>query len=390
MTAQAPLRRKVRQFAFHAGLLLVVIALVGLLTAASGIIPVKASSGHWPITAWFLKFSMKQSISLHTVSTNVPELDDRSLVLKGAGHYDLGCRPCHGSPALHHPRIALAMTPHPPYLPPRIHEWDPEELFYIVKHGVKFTGMPAWPSQKRDDECWAMVAFLLQMRELDEVEYRRLVGGDAPPAEDAPLQGLVQSDSTPLPVSQNCARCHGATGEGRESRGAFPKLAGQSVEYLEHSLLAYADGQRHSGVMEPVAAGLSSAETKQIAAYYSRLTPATSASNSKVSAERLQLGRSIAHKGIPEQKVAACTSCHGPGQEVRNPRYPFLRGQYTEYLVLQLELFKARHRGGSDHAHLMHPIADRLTAEQMQAVAAYYESEGSMSDESGAEIGLEP
>jgi Cytochrome C oxidase, cbb3-type, subunit III len=74
------------------------------------------------------------------------------------------------------------MTPPPPYLPPRIPKWEPNELFYIVKHGIKFTGMPAWPALDRDDEVWAMVAFLRQFPKLDADEYRRLAQGEAAPS----------------------------------------------------------------------------------------------------------------------------------------------------------------------------------------------------------------
>jgi cytochrome c553 len=51
-----------------------------------------------------------------------------------------------------------------------------------------------------------------------------------------------------------------------------------------------------------------------------------------------------------------------------------LAGQHADYLVLQLELFKKEHRGGSAYAHLMRPVATRLTPQQMRDVALYYES----------------
>ena len=92
---------------------------------------------------------------------------------------DFGCRPCHGSPGRQAPRIALAMTPHPPYLPPAIAGWAPDELYYIVKHGVKFTAMPAWPAGRRDDEVWAMVAFLRALPRMDARSYRALAFGEA-------------------------------------------------------------------------------------------------------------------------------------------------------------------------------------------------------------------
>jgi hypothetical protein len=59
----------------------------GLLVAASGIIPIKASSDHWAITRWFLNFSKERSVATHTLGLEVPSLDEPWLVLKGAGHY---------------------------------------------------------------------------------------------------------------------------------------------------------------------------------------------------------------------------------------------------------------------------------------------------------------
>ncbi len=62
----------------------------------------------------------RSSRSTHTLGLNAPPLDDHSLALKGAGHYEIGYRPCHASPDLPHPRIAWRMTPAPPYLPPAV------------------------------------------------------------------------------------------------------------------------------------------------------------------------------------------------------------------------------------------------------------------------------
>ena len=79
---------------------------IGLGVAASGLIPIKASSGHWAITEWMLHFSMRRSIATHTIGDELPPLDDAAWVLRGAGHYEAGCKPCHGSPELVEPRVA--------------------------------------------------------------------------------------------------------------------------------------------------------------------------------------------------------------------------------------------------------------------------------------------
>lgn len=370
----APGRSGLKRWMLQIATLGVMASVAGFLLAFSGLVPIGASSGHWPITEWFLSFSMSRSVSTHSLGVDVPRLDDPGMVLKGATHYETGCFPCHGSPVMQRPRIARAMTPHPPYLPPAVAQWEPEELFYIVKHGVKFTGMPAWPTQHRDDEVWAMVAFLKVFPELDAQEYRQLVSGDAVVSkEDAPLQGLTGPDAIPRVVTDSCQRCHGKDGLGR-GMAVFPQLTGQKSAYLEASLEAYASGNRHSGIMEPIAAGLSRKEMKDVARYYARLAAPERTKSSRKTDSAVVRGAALAHEGLPSQRIPICAECHGPGDSMRNPSYPTLAGQYADYLVLQLELFASEHRGGTPYAHLMHPVADLLTPQQMRDVALYYES----------------
>ncbi|MGH9900640.1 MAG: c-type cytochrome [Pyrinomonadaceae bacterium] len=366
---------------FKLAVLLGVLAVGGFLVAASGVIPIKASSGHWAITSWFLQFSKRRSVATHTVGLEAPALDEPRLVLKGAAHYETGCFPCHGSPKLQTPRIARRMTPHPPYLPPRIPVWEPDEHFYIVKHGIKFTGMPAWPARQRDDEVWAVVAFLRALPDLDAEEYRRLVSGEAAAGgEVVPLEGLTGPENVPRAVTENCSRCHGADGRGG-GLGAFPRLAGQRPDYLFASLQAYARGERHSGMMEPVAAGLSPDGMREIALYYAGLPqPSPPPPSPMHAATAVERGRAIAGGGIPSQRVPSCVACHGPGASPRNAAYPALAGQDAEYLVLQLDLFRKGHRGGTPYADLMRPVAAHLTPEQMRDVALYYASLPSAND----------
>lgn len=274
------------------------------------------------------------------------------------------------------------MTPHPPYLPPVLHEWQPEELFYIVKHGVKFTGMPAWPTQERDDEVWAIVAFLRKFPELDEQEYSSMVYGEemnlgarqpgATGGEVVPMQALSGRTSIAHSISDRCARCHGVDGQGREA-GVAPKLAGQAQAYLQAALAAYARGDRPSGIMEPIAVGMSREEIRDAAIYFSDAT-ATPPSQSPTSEDAISRGARIALEGVPKSRIPICAQCHGPGDNPRNATYPTLAGQYADYLVQQLQLFADERRGGSAFASLMHPVADRLTLEQMRDVAIYYES----------------
>jgi cytochrome c553 len=230
--------------------------------------------------------------------------------------------------------------------------------------------MPAWPAQERDDEVWAVVAFLLELPELDAAEYRALaLGGEEPAAETAPIADLDLSPASRATLRESCTRCHGGLGLGR--KGAAPSLAGQRPAYLRNALEAYARGERKSGIMRPLAASLDDGTIRELAEHYAGLPPAQPVRGDPGAIER---GEAIAHRGIPSQSIPSCADCHGPGDTRRNAAYPGLAGQHADYLVLQLELFEHDRRGGSVFASLMRPIAARLTPEQMRDAAAYYAS----------------
>jgi cytochrome c553 len=329
-------------------------ALAGFVVAASGVIPVTAGLGGIPFARWGLEFAKRRSIVTHSVGVRAPALGSPSLVLRGAGHFETTCRECHGAPAAPVSPIAFGMDPRPPNLPGRVQAWSDGELFSIVKHGIALSGMPAWPSPRRDDEVWAMVAFLRKLPGLGAAEYQQLVWGEQQPGVDAVA---------------TCARCHGVDGGGRDA-GAFPSLAGQSPTYLRSSLEAFARGARHSGIMKTVAVTLSPETLETLANYYAAL-PAPPAAGEPADTGK---GAQIALRGIPVQGVPSCSDCHGPGEESRNPIYPRLAGQHEEYLATQLQLFAEERRGGTRYAHIMQQVAPRMKPEQMRDVARYYAS----------------
>jgi len=355
----------------HVGILVAVAGAVGIAAMLSGIVPITASGGHWPITKWVLDFSMARSVSTHSIGIDVPKLDDPAMIQRGAGHFETGCVQCHGSPARTQSPIAAAMTPRPPSLSGHVALWEPRELFYIVKHGVKLTGMPAWPAQHRDDEVWDVVAFLKTLPDTGADAYQKLVTDSN--ADFSEYSGPLHLQNL---ITTTCGRCHGTDGRGRDAE-AFPALAGQHQNYIDASLRAYAAGERHSGIMQPLAVTLTDNEITDLAEYYSKLPtafddspfeePAAALSSSEKSATELT-GIQIAQNGIPSQKIPSCTGCHGPD---RSDTYPLLSGQPAAYLANQLTLFKRRHRGGTEQQHLMHPATDRITDKQIRAVAEY-------------------
>ena len=357
------------------GRLLVVggsLAFLGFLVAASGLVSIKASSRHWAVTRWVLEFSMRRSVATHSLGIQPPDLADPRLVLKGAGPYAINCSPCHGSPGSPHPRVAAQMTPHPPNLGETAATWSDRELFTIIKHGVKFTGMPAWPAANRDDEVWAVVAFVRQLPRLNPTLYQEMAYGTRQDlaSRGAPTEEELIPEAAPA-AAATCARCHGEDGNGR-GQPAFPRLGGQRRDYLLASLDAYAKGQRPSGIMEPVAYGLDHASRVALADYFSRLAPPRPSTAGDPA--QIARGRELAHAGDPAHRIASCVDCHGPTDQPLRSSYPQLAGQAADWLTLQLQLFQKEHRGGSSQQHLMHHVAPRLTAEQIEDVSAYYAS----------------
>lgn len=349
-----------------AALTLIILAMGGFLFAWSGLYDVGARSGHWPITAWLLHFALRNSVQTHALPVEVPPLDHPALVFKGLGHYAGGCAPCHGEPGRPPGPIASHLLPEPPYLPDEIRRWSAGQLFWIVRNGLKYTGMPAWPGAGRDDEVWAVVAGLLRLPELSEADYRRLSRGGitGDPAETARL--IVAAG----PVGESlvaCARCHGLAGGGGGA-GAFPRLSGQSEIYLFEAMQAYALGTRPSGIMQPIAAALAEDDRRKLAAFYAR-AEAPPPSPPAAASDLLRRGAAIAALGVPERRVAPCASCHdGPA---RLPLYPSLSGQFAAYLVEQLRLWRGGQRGGSAAA-VMEAAVHGLTDEQSVAVSAWY------------------
>ena len=181
-----------------------------------------------------------------------------------------------------------------------------------------------------------------------------------------PLQ--AQDGDAARIAGQVCASCHGRTGESISP--AFPKIGGQSPEYLETQLKAFRDRTRANPMAQAYMWGMTSQlgdrSIKQLAAYYGgQKPPKGKAANPKLAAA----GKAIFEGGIPASKVQACVACHGK-EAAGNGAFPRLAGQHSEYLVKQLVLFKSSQREGGN-AEIMHNITGGMSFDQMQAVAAY-------------------
>jgi mono/diheme cytochrome c family protein len=165
-----------------AGSLAAVLLVLILLIVVSGTYDVAADAPHTAIVRNLIAFARERSIDMHTGSIKVPQLSDKGMVADGASHYSEMCTGCHLAPGMTENEMRPGMNPKPPVLadfPPE----DPAEQFWIVKHGIKMTGMPAWGATHSDDEIWAIVSFLQKLHGMSPEHYRALVKA-APHPED--------------------------------------------------------------------------------------------------------------------------------------------------------------------------------------------------------------
>jgi len=158
---------------------LLIAALVAVLGAGAviyaGMYDVAATAPHWRVTAWSLETARTRSIKAQAAGIVVPPgLDDPAKLLIGVGHYAAHCAVCHGAPGVPKGDIGRGLYPEPPELAKTASLYSPAELFWIVKYGIKMTGMPAWGDHS-DDELWATVAFVEKLPGMSEQDYAGLV-----------------------------------------------------------------------------------------------------------------------------------------------------------------------------------------------------------------------
>jgi mono/diheme cytochrome c family protein len=161
--------------------LLVFVALLaaaGLLFMRSGLYDVSATAPDKGVIRWALVTTQRHSVHRAVAALRgkipVPNLEDPQRIRTGLIHYHQMCTPCHGAPGVNISEIGQGLNPDPPELSDAAR--DPaEETFWVVKNGIKMTGMPAFGVTHTDDEVWDLVAFVRRMGKLSPPEYKAMV-----------------------------------------------------------------------------------------------------------------------------------------------------------------------------------------------------------------------
>ncbi len=170
----------------YAGMRTVKIVLVTLLSAGvlsvliaaaviyAGLFNVAATDPHWSATYWVLDTARVRSIKVHAAGLAPPAgYDAPKNIVSAVGHFSEHCATCHGAPGANPNELAEGMYPRPPNLKEVADRYTSGELFWILKHGIKMSGMPSMESDG-DAMLWATVAFLEKLPKMSDDAYNDL------------------------------------------------------------------------------------------------------------------------------------------------------------------------------------------------------------------------
>ena len=155
---------------------LALLGIIGLFVVYTGAFNVAATEEHTSFTRWAFDTTLHNSVKSRAADVGAPESLTPEMIGAGAGSYKSMCQHCHAGPGVERSTWANGMRPRPPHLAEAAAEWEPEEIFWLVKHGVKMSGMPAFGPTHDDRALWSIAAFVKGLPAMTPEEYAALGG----------------------------------------------------------------------------------------------------------------------------------------------------------------------------------------------------------------------
>jgi len=152
---------------FIAGIIftVVVVGVGGLLFTYLGYMPVNADAAPGKLETAVAGHAMDASVMRQAPKVSNPIHPTEENLLRGMLIYSMNCAQCHGEPTR---KKSLGDGEYPPA--PQFVE-DPPDMqdhhnFWIIKHGIRYTAMPAWEKMLSDDDIWKVTTFLANWKKL--------------------------------------------------------------------------------------------------------------------------------------------------------------------------------------------------------------------------------
>jgi mono/diheme cytochrome c family protein len=161
-------------------LTVIALATTGLVVVFFGLYDVAATTPQSAPARWILEEAMESSVKARAAEIEAPPLDDLEQLRLGHHEYEEMCVMCHAAPGVRASSLAKGLEPAPPELheAEEAEEWSAAETFWIVKNGIRMTGMPAFGPTHDDETIWAIVAFLRKLPHLSPQDYATFAGAE--------------------------------------------------------------------------------------------------------------------------------------------------------------------------------------------------------------------
>jgi mono/diheme cytochrome c family protein len=208
---------------------------VAALVVWRGLYDVGATTQHTQPVYSVLEVAMQRAVRVRAAHIETPSLASPELLVRGAACYRELCVQCHGAPGVAPGAVGISMQPTPGPLLDAARRWHQREIYWITRHGIRMSGMPAWGLRLTEDDIWAVVAFVSRLPGLSAADYQRDMastrGATCPLLDDggrrAPAMSLPPDELARLALRQYaCVTCHTIPGLTGSSPQVGPPLAG--------------------------------------------------------------------------------------------------------------------------------------------------------------------
>jgi mono/diheme cytochrome c family protein len=158
------------------GVLALIVVSGGLIFIYSGFYNVAATIPHSSLMEWLLSTISDRSVMHHAKDISPPSyLNDSKIIKTGFIKYQDDCVWCHGTPMSYPGKIGKGLNPDPPKLWESAKEMSAGEMYWVIKNGIKMTGMPYWSHEYKDEDTWSVVAFLNQLPNISAEQYQQMM-----------------------------------------------------------------------------------------------------------------------------------------------------------------------------------------------------------------------
>jgi mono/diheme cytochrome c family protein len=258
--------------------LIAVPAIGAAVVIRAGWYDVGALEQHWQATFAALELTKRYSVRHHARDIAAPTLT-QALVQRGVVVYRQQCQQCHGAPGIAPEGIGLGMQPLPGPLVHMTQKWTPAEIYWIVAHGIKMSGMPAWRYRLSEQDMWAVTALVTRLPALSPQEYAALQdsANEQPLPQAAPelQRASIGRGRLALPqyACQSCHRIPGIPGAQVQVGPALDNYARRQyvAGYLPNTPENLARWLRATHEVKPLSAmpplGVSAQDAADMAAY---------------------------------------------------------------------------------------------------------------------------